>query len=163
MAWFCKKYLSSSDSSLIFVNKRWTETNKAIDASGELATKWISFYFSKNVLLGLVVTVKTRAYERFIFQDNCAVNFTLTCEDIREMSVRFDYLIKALRAVHEERSRIYSFTALVCRGLSLGCNYLRWYLRHRLMHFDCKAIKDACSLKLLHPLVRRSNYQQTSR
>lgn len=50
------------------------------------------------------MTVKTRAYERF--QDNCAVNFTLPCEDIREMSVRFDYLIKAFRAVYEERSRI---------------------------------------------------------
>lgn len=28
------------------------------------------------------------------------------------------------------------------------------------MHFDCKAIKDACSFKLLHPQVRRSNYQR---
>lgn len=39
-------------------------------------------------------------------RDNCAVNFALTCEDIRKMSDRLDYLIRAFQAVYDERSRI---------------------------------------------------------
>lgn len=35
---------------------------------------------------------------------NCAVNFALTCEDIRKMSDRLDYLIRAFQAVYDERS-----------------------------------------------------------
>lgn len=47
-------------------------------------------------------------------RDNCAVNFALTCEDIRKMSDRLDYLIRAFQTLFTMKDPgFYSFTALV--------------------------------------------------